>query len=947
MSAISPAEPRPRPQPSVKRDGQAKNSRDRPPLGLQAIDVTLVSLFLALTFLLGIFPLKDADYFWHLRTGDLIRKTGEIPRVDFYTFTRQGTPWIDLHWIFQVGISWLNEHGGVPALTLAKSAITCLAVLLLITARRRSWPIWAMVLAWLPALLVLSGRMYVRPETLSLLYLAVYLAVICRWDRFPLLVWLLPFVQAAWVNSQGLFVLGPVLLGFGLVDAALRRGAFAPDRRRWWQIVVPACAVTALACLLNPYGIHGAIYPLELAGTMSNPIFSRSIAELTPIPAFIKKAGFTNLPLQLHLLTMALGALSFVVPVFWLVWTRLRRGGAGDEPEPAGAKKSSRGARKGRARNGVPVAALPDREGGWRISVFRLLLYVAFSALSLQATRNSHQFAAVVGTVTAWNFAEWAAARRASAHATASEPAASRSAGIGPRVITLVALVFLFFFVGSGQFYRLTGEGRTIAWGEEPLFFAHDATKFAGEPGMPERFLSYHNAHASLFEYYYSPERPGGPGRTVYTDPRLEVAGAELFDRYEKLGQRIAADKPGWKAELDGIGRPSIMVDHEHNAEIGASLLASRHWKCVWFDPMVAVFVHDSYASVVAGHTVDFAARHFRSEPATEPHGFLALLASAKGMRNYLNFSMTRGSVQPPLMWLTEDYARRLIDTAPDSSEGWKIIGQVESLRSVPEPGPRFRMPFDPVFDLPLVRATYAFRRALGLAPRDFLSILGLEKVYEARLMNEAAVPLLDRLVELQPINQLQRNQQSLAESERVRLRQALGPAPSKSPAWKNLAELDQLVNDELSKGQAGAAAETLERAYPPAKAPWEIVDRVATLRLHLGEPERARALWQEASSVPRPAVREARIGAAFLAEGRFDEARHAFEKALSVDPALFEARYGLAVLEQDDGHASAAYEHAVAAIESAPSDVARSAARAIASGVSRFARNESSRSVR
>ena len=189
-------------------------------------------------------------------------------------------------------------------------------------------------------------------------------------------------------------------------------------------------------------------------------------------------------------------------------------------------------------------------------------------------------------------------------------------------------------------------------------------------------------------------------------------------------------------------------------------------------------------------------------------------------------------------------------------------------------------------------------------------------------------------------------SEQSLAESERVRLRQALGPAPSSSTAWKNLAELDQLVTDELSKGQAGTAAETLERAYPPSKAPWEIVDRVATLRLHLGEPEKARALWQEASSVPRPAVREARMGAAFLAEGRFDEARRSYEQALAADPALFEARYGLAVLEQDDGHASAAYEHALAAIESAPSDVARAAARAIASGVSRFAQKETSRSV-
>src|SRR3954468_7133974 len=106
---------------------------------------------------------------------------------------------------------------------------------------------------------------------------------------------------------------------------------------------------------------------------MSNPIFSRSIAELTPIPAFIKKSGFTNLPLQLHLLTMALGALSFVVPVFWLAWMRLRPGGAGDEPEPARAKKPSRAALKGRTRKGQPVAALAlaSREGGWRISVFR------------------------------------------------------------------------------------------------------------------------------------------------------------------------------------------------------------------------------------------------------------------------------------------------------------------------------------------------------------------------------------------------------------------------------------------------------------------------------------------------------------------------------------------------------------------------------------------------
>ena len=63
--------------------------------------------------------------------------------------------------------------------------------------------------------------------------------------------------------------------------------------------------------------------------------------------------------------------------------------------------------------------------------------------------------------------------------------------------------------------------------------------------------------------------------------------------------------------------------------------------------------------------------------------------------------------------------------------------------------------------------------------------------------------------------------------------------------------------------------------------------------------------------------------------------------QALATDPSLFEARYGLAFLEQDAGRAAAAYENARAAIESAPSEVARSAARAIASAVSGFARAE------
>ena len=70
----------------------APSRRASGPLAGILADVGLVGLFLALTFLLGAFPLKDADIYWHLRTGQLIRDTGQVPRTDIFTYERAGAP---------------------------------------------------------------------------------------------------------------------------------------------------------------------------------------------------------------------------------------------------------------------------------------------------------------------------------------------------------------------------------------------------------------------------------------------------------------------------------------------------------------------------------------------------------------------------------------------------------------------------------------------------------------------------------------------------------------------------------------------------------------------------------------------------------------------------------------------------------------------------------------
>ena len=96
----------------------------------------------------------------------------------------------------------------------------------------------------------------------------------------------------------------------------------------------------------------------------------------------------------------------------------------------------------------------------------------------------------------------------------------------------VLAVGGLFVWVATGGFYVASREGRTIGLGEEPLWYPHEAVKFAGGPGMPDRFLGFHIGHAALYEY------PFAPGRKVYIDPRLEVMGADLFERYINLEKR-------------------------------------------------------------------------------------------------------------------------------------------------------------------------------------------------------------------------------------------------------------------------------------------------------------------------------------------------------------------------------------------------------------------------
>ena len=280
-------------------------------------------------FLLGCFDLENSDIGWQLRTGQLILERGEVPQTDWFTYTNPESEWIDLHWLFQIGLAKLWAIGGSAALILAKCCVATLTLAIALSIGKKTWSELITVTCWLLPVLIYAGRYFVRPEVLTLLFLTCALSILWKARTNYRWIWLLPLLQVLWVNSQGLFVLQFVLIGaFGL-EQLLRRVSRSINRLcevdqhetllPLWPMTI-AGSITLLTSLLNPYGFRGAIFPATLFARVSGPdrdFFLKFSGEFDSMGMFINKYGiigvFSNVSTSCFFVLTLLVVISFVL----------------------------------------------------------------------------------------------------------------------------------------------------------------------------------------------------------------------------------------------------------------------------------------------------------------------------------------------------------------------------------------------------------------------------------------------------------------------------------------------------------------------------------------------------------------------------------------------------------------------------------------------------------
>jgi hypothetical protein len=207
----------------------------------------------ALVLINGSILLNDSDTYWHIAAGKWILEHHAMPRVDIYSFTKAGQPWISTSWLAQVLYAEAYELAGwAGPIVVAAACIAATFALLASILSRRIPSRYAIIVA-LAALALSVSHLLARPHVLALPVMVAWVSGLVRAsDRSEApSFWLLPPI-ALWANLHGGFVFGLALVAPFAFDALWN--AKASQRRplalRW--IAFGICALAA--CCATPYG---------------------------------------------------------------------------------------------------------------------------------------------------------------------------------------------------------------------------------------------------------------------------------------------------------------------------------------------------------------------------------------------------------------------------------------------------------------------------------------------------------------------------------------------------------------------------------------------------------------------------------------------------------------------------------------------------------------------
>ncbi|HEY4474745.1 MAG TPA: hypothetical protein VJC06_02380 [Candidatus Paceibacterota bacterium] len=562
--------------------------------------ILLKSIVIALLFILAgtlffhNFTSINADIGRHIKLGEIIWQTGEVPKTNLFSFTEPDFPFTNHHWlsevvfykVYSLGNDWMS---GLKAIMILK-VIVLLATyfLLFLTVRKRN--IIAVAFAFLVSIFVFAARTEPRPEIFSYLIFAAYLLIIYRAKKLTTLqvgsqrqrlamsrFWLLPILQLFWVNMHIYFIIGPIVFLFFLIDKAVNSKFKNYDFIRNSKFEILIFVLVILANLINPNFIAGAIYPLKVLGS-----YGYNVVENSSLFFLAKYFGRWAPQDKLFLISLFVVAGSFVVS-FW------------------------------KAKKPVKLTTpqgVPDLRSQLKTRIFDLLLITMTAVLSFKMQRNIPLFALSVWPVVANNLVG----------ITNYELRITNFVKKWLCVCIIILLTISIYFVVSGRFYNYINSPKIF--GLSISSAAQDGTDFikANDIRGPV-FNNFDIGSYLIWQLYPAPSCSAteilgrlkhappsdrhsekgrawcgtGPEHKVFVDGRPEAYPVEFFEKIYKPMQR---DERVWKEMSQKYGINYIFFSHtdmtEWSQEFLTRMTKDSEWSMIFLNDAIVIFVKNN-----------------------------------------------------------------------------------------------------------------------------------------------------------------------------------------------------------------------------------------------------------------------------------------------------------------------------------------------------------------
>ncbi|MCL4365723.1 hypothetical protein M1437_00670 [Patescibacteria group bacterium] len=227
--------------------------------------IKILLLFFAFSFLFRTDFSFDQDLGRHLKLGEIIWQTKNVPKTNLFSYTNPDFPFINTHWLFEVFAFITSQTLGLQALLFIKLIIFLVAV----------WLILRLIPKGNTALLLPVGfiffhllreRLELRPEIFSFLFTAGTYFILEKYLRGPTkLIFLLPLIQLLWINTHIYFFVGLGLQAIFLAHLGYQYLRFHLEGGKL-KLLTIIFVLSVTASLVNPNGLSGLLYPLNVNG---------------------------------------------------------------------------------------------------------------------------------------------------------------------------------------------------------------------------------------------------------------------------------------------------------------------------------------------------------------------------------------------------------------------------------------------------------------------------------------------------------------------------------------------------------------------------------------------------------------------------------------------------------------------------------------------------------